>query len=148
MLPQLNLPQSSFQFKELYGKLTVFDILRKKFVVLTPEEWVRQNFVHYLINNLKYPKSLIKLESGVKINELAGRSDILVYNREGKCFLLIECKAPEVAINNKVFEQVGRYNLKHKAEFIGVTNGLKHYCCRIDHVQNKFEFQQGFPEFM
>src|SRR4051812_45902757 len=116
MLQQLNLPPSILQYKKINEKNAVFDIIRKKYVILTPEEWVRQNFIHYLINHLKYPKGLFKLESGLKINEMAGRSDIVVYDRNGELFMLIECKAPEISITNKVFEQASRYNLKLKAK--------------------------------
>lgn len=144
---RLNLPPASFRYKDLNGKKALFDILRKKFVVITPEEWVRQHFVHFLINYLNYPKSLIKVESGVNYNKLSGRSDILVYDRDGKVFMLIECKAPTVEITNKVFEQASRYNLNYKAGYLVVTNGIKHFCCSIAHESGAYKYLDNLPEF-
>lgn len=143
----LNLPHVDLSFKEINGKRVVFDILRKKYVILTPEEWVRQNFIHYLINQHNYPKALIKLETGVKYNELKGRSDIVVYNREGGIFMVVECKSTDVTLDNKVFEQAGRYNLRYKAIYLVITNGLRHYCCLIDHNTQKIQFLNGIPAF-
>lgn len=144
---KLNLPSYDLTMKSEEGKSFIFDILRKKFILLTPEEWVRQHFVHLLINNYHYPKSLIKLESGLKYNKLKKRSDIIVYDRAGKIFLVVECKSAEVAISQKIFEQVTMYNDTYKAQYIVVTNGLKHYCCSIDHELKKFEFMKDLPQF-
>lgn len=144
---RLNLPPATFRYKELNGKKALFDILRKKFVVITPEEWVRQHFVHFLINYLNYPKSLIKVESGVNYNKLSGRSDVLVYDRTGKVFMLIECKAPNVEITNKVFEQASRYNLKYKAGYLVVTNGINHFCCSISHESGEYNYLDELPPF-
>jgi hypothetical protein len=146
MIP-LNLPTSDFRFKELYGKKAIYDILRKKFVILTPEEWVRQHLIHFLINQYKYPKSLIKIETGLTYNEIGGRSDIIVYNREGKVFMLVECKAAEIQLTDSVFRQAGRYNQKYKAEHLAVTNGINHYCCRIDYTTGNYQFLDDFPVF-
>jgi hypothetical protein len=144
---KLNLPSYHINIKSEEGKNFVFDVLRKKFVLLTPEEWVRQHFVHLLIQHYQYPKSLIKLESGLKYNKLKKRSDIIVYDREGKIFLIVECKSADVSISQKVFEQVTMYNDTLKAKYIVVTNGLKHFCCSIDHQEKKFKFMDDLPAF-
>ena len=137
-----------FKFKEIEGKKYIFDSFRSKYVVLTPEEWVRQNFLNYLVIQKKYPKKLIKLESGLKYNKLNKRSDILVYNRQGKPFLLVECKAQEVPIDQKVIEQISRYNLIIKATFCCVTNGLKSYCFQTDFENNKTSQIHEVPDLI
>jgi hypothetical protein len=143
----LNLPHSNLQIREINGKPSVFDILRKKYVVLTSEEWVRQNFVHFLINSCCYPKGLMKLESGLKYNEMAGRSDILIYNRKGEVFMLVECKASEVSLTNKVFEQASRYNSTIKARYLTITNGINHFCCEIDRERKEYSFLKDLPSY-
>lgn len=143
----LNLPPAPLRFKEINGKKAIFDIVRKKYIILTPEEWVRQHFVHFLINNYHYPKSLIKIESGVRFNELAGRSDIIVYGRNGQVFLLVECKAPNVQLSNSVFEQASKYNQNYKANNLLITNGLQHYCCEINHQTNSYTYLEDIPAF-
>ena len=143
----LNLPPSTFKFKELNGKRAIFDIIRKKYVILTPEEWVRQNFIHFLIESRQYPKALIKLEFGVKYNELAGRSDITVFDRKGEIFMLVECKAPHIAVSNEVFAQASRYNIRLKAKYMVVTNGLLHFCCCINQAEKKYDFLEDIPSF-
>lgn len=144
---KLNLPQFEFKVSNNDGKTLIFDILRKKFVVLTPEEWVRQHLIHFLITHRHFPKSLIKLESGVKYNDLNNRYDILVYDRAGKCCMVVECKSANVKITQKVFEQASRYNYTLKARYMIVSNGLQHYCCFIDHETKKVEFMNEIPEF-
>src|SRR5437868_14722578 len=111
----LNLPPCEFNLKEIDGKLSIYDSLRKKYLVLTPEEWVRQHFIHFLINQYHYPKSLIKIESGHTYNQLSKRSDIIIYDRYGKVFLLVECKSAKSKISQKTFDQVATYNLTLKA---------------------------------
>ncbi len=144
---QLNLPNFDIKLRKAEGRIEAFDIIRKKFVVLTPEEWVRQNFIHFLISNYKYPKSLIKIESGLKYNKLGKRSDILVYDRAGLPFLLVECKAPEVKISQKTFEQAGLYNFSLKARYMAVSNGLDHFCCRLDAENRNYHFLPDIPPF-
>lgn len=134
----LNLPSFNIPIEEKEGKKVVFDILRKKSILLTPEEWVRQNFIHFLIHKHNYPKGLIKVESGLKYNNLNKRSDILVYDRSGNIFLLVECKAAYVPINQKVLEQAALYNFSLKARFLLVTNGMKHFCFEIDHENKSY----------
>lgn len=146
-LPNLNLPNYEFDVKTNKGKLSIYDINRKKFVVLTPEEWVRQNMVQYLINELQYPASLIKIEGSLEYNNRKKRSDILVYNRNGDPFLIVECKSYKTKITQLTFDQVGVYNQSMKAEFILVTNGMEHFCCQMDFEKNNIEFIQEIPKF-
>lgn len=147
ILQPLNLPPYPFKITELSKQLFIFDELRKKDLVLTPEEWVRQHYVQYLISIKKYPKGLIKLEAGLSLNGLAKRSDIVVFDRNGNKILLIECKAPQVKISQKVFDQVARYNMVHKVPVIGVTNGLVHYQCRIDFTAESYQFIEEIPDY-
>ena len=127
--------------------MAIFDEIRKKFVVLTPEEWVRQHVVQYLLLEKKYPKSLINVEKLVKVNGLNKRYDIVVFQPNGEIFLLIECKAPEVAISQQTFDQIARYNLKLNAQFLMVTNGLNHYFCQMDFENEQYVFLKEAPEF-
>src|SRR3978361_1900184 len=131
MLQPLQLPPYPFKITEHNGQLTLFDDIRKKHILLTPEEGVRQHFVQYLINQKGYPKTLIKLEGGLKLYGNAKRTDIVVFNSWGEKILLIECKAPSVNIDQKVFDQVARYNMVHKVSLLAVSNGLDNYSCRI-----------------
>ena len=141
----LNLPSYTFRTKNENGQDFIFDPIRKKFLVLTPEEWVRQNFIAFLISEYEYPRSLFKCEGGLTYNKLRKRSDILVFDRNGAPFFLIECKAPEIPINQKVFQQVSVYNQTVKAPFIAVTNGLQHFICKIDFEKSSYEFLEEIP---
>jgi hypothetical protein len=143
----LNLPSVSLKFKEINGKKAIFDIVRKKYIILTPEEWVRQHFIHFLINKYQYPRSLIKIESGIRFNDITGRSDIIVYDRKGQVFLLVECKAPTIPLSNVVFEQASRYNQDYKAKYLLITNGLQHFCCEINHQTNSYTYMNDIPIF-
>ncbi|GAB3646729.1 type I restriction enzyme HsdR N-terminal domain-containing protein [Echinicola sediminis] len=143
----LNLPKTEFQLENAQGKLTIYDSLRKKFLVLTPEEWVRQHIVYYLIEFKQYPKSLFALEKGVKYNRLNKRFDILVLNREGKPFLLVECKAPEVKLNQRVVEQVCVYNKTLGAKYMAISNGIQHICLEYDEETQAYRQLRGFPDF-
>lgn len=147
MLLPLQLPPYPFKITEQNGQLTLFDIVRKKNIVITPEEWVRQHFVQYLIHQKSYPKTLIKLEGGHKLNGMPKRSDIVVYNPAGEKILLVECKAPSVTIDQKAFDQVARYNMVHKVKLLVVTNGLQHYYCRIDFGKQAYQFIADLPDF-
>lgn len=146
-MQNLNFPSYTFRFKNSENKVAIFDEIRKKFVVLTPEEWVRQHVVQYLLVGKKYPKSLINVEKLVKVNGLNKRYDIVVFQPNGEIFLLIECKAPEVAISQQTFDQIARYNLKLNAQFLMVTNGLNHYFCQMDFENEKYVFLKEAPEF-
>lgn len=144
----LNLPFFDWDIRqEATGVTTIFDPLRKKHIVLTPEEWVRQHFVQYLIKHLQYPQSLIQLERAHIYNTLSKRTDILVFDRLGKPYMLIECKASHIKIEDKVFRQVSVYNQSIKAKYLVVTNGMQHYCCAIDHASNSFKFMDQLPEY-
>jgi hypothetical protein len=146
---KLNLPEYSFRIQKSEKGIRIFDSIRKKFVALTPEEWVRQNFIKYIIEEKKYLASLIAVETGLKYNRLKKRSDITVYDKNGNLWMIIECKAPEVKISQDTFQQVAVYNMsgKTKTKFLAVTNGLKHYCCEINYEKNKYDFLKDFPDF-
>ncbi|MCU0350487.1 MAG: type I restriction enzyme HsdR N-terminal domain-containing protein [Flavobacterium sp.] len=146
-MQNLNFPNYSFRFKNSKNKVAIFDEIRKKFVVLTPEEWVRQHVVQYLLVEKKYPKSLINVEKLVKVNGLNKRYDIVVFQPNGEIFLLIECKAPEVSISQQTFDQIARYNLKLNAQFLMVTNGLNHYFCQMDFENEQYVFLREAPNY-
>jgi len=146
-MQNLNFPNYSFRFKNSENKVSIFDEIRKKFILLTPEEWVRQHVVQYLLLEKKYPKSLINVEKLVKVNGLNKRYDIVVFQPNGEIFLLIECKAPEVAITQQTFDQIARYNLKLNAKYLMVTNGLNHYFCQMDFENEKYVFLKEAPDY-
>jgi hypothetical protein len=143
----LNFPSYSFRFKNSENKVAIFDVIRKKFIQLTPEEWVRQHTIQYVLQEKNYPKSYINVEKLIKINDLHKRYDIVVFQPNGTIFLLVECKAPEVAITQDTFDQIARYNLALKAQYLMVTNGLKHYFCRMDFEKETYLFLTELPEF-
>jgi len=147
MLTPLNLPPYPFKITDQNGQLFLFDEIRKKEVVLTPEEWVRQHFVQYLINEKKFPRGLIRLEGGLTLNTKAKRSDIVIFNNRGEKILMVECKAPSVKITQKVFDQIARYNIVHRIRFLAVTNGLQHYYCKIDFENNRFDFIENLSDY-
>jgi len=144
-LKELNLPQYSFKITGKDGNEMILDPVRRKYVKLTPEEWVRQNFVQYLINEGKYPAGLLGIEILFRFNKLKRRVDILVHNRTGEPVLIVECKSPDVKIDESVFEQIATYNMKFKVPYLVVTNGLHHYACKIDHQEMKFEYLLVIP---
>src|SRR4051812_21827468 len=146
-MQKLNLPDFEYALRKADGKVWIFDVIRKKYLVLTPEEWVRQHFIHYLISSLKYPKALIKVEGGLTYNELRKRSDIVIYNREGKPWMLVECKSPDLKISENVFRQASMYNTTLKADYLTITNGLTHHCAHINWKENKIENLSDLPEF-
>lgn len=143
----LNLPAYPFKLKQSEDITYIFDEIRKKFLVLTPEEWVRQHIVQYMIQEKGYPKSLIKLEGGMKLHSLQKRTDIVAFNSAGQKVLLVECKAPAVKISQKVFDQIARYNIVHKIPLLAVTNGLQHYYCRIDFEAKGYSFLESLPPY-
>lgn len=142
---ELNFPKFQFRFKNSENKLFIFDEIRKKYVILTPEEWVRQHVVHFLINVKGYPKSYINVEKVVKINEMNKRYDVVVFSPKGEIFLLVECKEPNVAITQTVFDQIARYNSSLNAQFLMVTNGLNHYYCKLDYINKNYQFLADLP---
>lgn len=147
-MQKLNFPAYTFRFKNSENKVAIFDVIRKKFIILTPEEWVRQHTVQFLLEEKKYPKSYINVEKLIKVNDTSKRYDIAVFKPNGELFLLIECKAPEVPISQDTFDQIARYNLKLKAEYLMVTNGLNHYFCQMDFENEKYIFLKELPNFL
>jgi hypothetical protein len=143
----LNLPSYQFKIKESDGRIQIFDTIRKKYLVLTPEEWVRQNFLQFLIQEKKFPASLIAVEAGLKYNQLQKRTDVLVYDKQGSPYLMVECKAPEVKISQDTFDQIARYNMAFKVRYLVVTNGLQHFCCQMNYVENNYQFLEQIPVF-
>lgn len=145
---KLNLPSYNFELKQVDGKILIFDFLRKRFVVLTPEEWVRQHFIHYLINHLHYPKALIKVEGGLTFNTLSKRSDIVVFTREGVPWMVVECKSPDQKLRDRTIHQASTYNHSLKAKYIVITNGMSHVCCEIDWANSHSVVMDMMPEYV
>ena len=146
-MERLNLPTYKFKLKNSQNKTLIFDKLRKKYVVLTPEEWVRQHFVNFLIDVKKYPETLIAIEKQLTINNLKKRTDILIFNTNGNPEIIIECKAPFIKISQETFDQIARYNLKLKAKFLVITNGLAHFYCKMDLKNKTYIFLKDLPDY-
>ncbi len=143
----LDFPAYDFRLKNSENKPYIFDPIRKKFVHLTPEEWVRQHVIQFLIQTKGYPTSLINVEKEIKIYDTKKRYDVVVFNSDGSIFLLIECKRPKVAITQTTFDQIARYNLELKGELLMVTNGLQHYYCAMDFEQERYHFLKELPNY-
>ncbi|MGQ1890282.1 type I restriction enzyme HsdR N-terminal domain-containing protein [Thermophagus sp. OGC60D27] len=143
----LNLPQCSFRFKEQGGKKFIYDEVRQKFVTLTPEEWVRQNFLHFMSRHLHYPTSLTGVEKMIKVHGLSQRCDIVLYNRKGAPVMIVECKAPSVRIDATTLSQAARYNTALGVPYLVLTNGLKHYCIETEVKDNSYSIKSEFPSF-
>ena len=146
-MPQLNLPKVALKTKSVEGTIQVFDVIRKKYFVLTPEEWVRQHFIHYLNNEKNYPMGLMGVEKMVKYNALKTRADIVLYTTEGKAKMIVECKAPNVKITQDTFNQIAKYNSQLKVKYLVVTNGMKHYCCKMDYKTSEIKFLEEIPTY-
>ena len=146
-MQKLNLPDYKFRTKSEEGKTWIFDAIRKKFVVLTPEEWVRQNFIAYLNEEKKYPVSLMAVEKQIMVSGKQRRFDLVVYNRNGQPNLIVEFKAPSVKITQEAFDQVVRYNMVLKVKNVIVSNGLQHFACEIDYKNNSYRYLQEIPGF-
>jgi hypothetical protein len=143
----LQFPSYNFRLKNRQNKPFIFDQIRKKFVSLTPEEWVRQHVVHYLIDAKAYPLSHINVEKQILLNGLKKRYDIVLFNSDGTIHLLVECKAPKVEITQNTFDQIASYNLNLDATYLMVTNGLKHYYCQMLKNEEKYKFLKEIPDF-
>ncbi len=144
---KLNLPQYNFRIKNGIGdKNEIFDEIRKKYVILTPEEWVRQNFIRYLKEEKNYPVSLIAIEKGIRVNNMKKRFDAVVY-KGGIPEVLIEFKAPEINIDQKAMEQISRYNLTLNVKYLIVSNGVVHYCCMVNKEENAIKFLKDIPDY-
>ncbi len=146
-MQNLNLPPYPFKIKKTGEKYFIFDEIRKKEVILTPEEWVRQHFIQYLIHQKGYKASLIAIEKEITVNNLKKRFDLLVFNNKGEHHIIVECKAPKVKITQSTFDQIARYNLNLKANFLVVTNGLEHYFCKMDHINQQYIFLKELPDY-
>lgn len=146
-MEELVFPPFEYKLINENGKVAIFDIIRKKHIILTPEEWVRQHLIHFFINQLKYPKSLISVEDGLKVNKMQKRSDLIVYNREGKLFMVVECKAAKVKLNQNSMNQLSTYNQKYNSEYLALTNGLQVYVCKMDYENKKAVYLDQFPSF-
>lgn len=143
----LNLPAFDAKIAARNGKNVIFDIIRRRYVALTPEEWVRQHFVHFLLAHKWYPQALKANEVQVQLNGTKKRCDTVLYRRDLTARMIVEYKAPEIEITQKVFDQITRYNMVLKVDYLIVSNGLQHYCCRIDYEHNSYTFLQDIPEY-
>tara|TARA_R110001583_G_scaffold167585_2_gene320406 strand:- start:20 stop:472 length:453 start_codon:yes stop_codon:yes gene_type:complete len=144
---ELNFPKFEYRFKSTENKVSIFDVIRKKFIILQPEEWVRQHCVHYLINDKNFPKSLINVEKELTINGLKKRYDIVIFNSDGSIFLIVECKSHNIKIDQTTFDQIARYNLVLNATYLMVTNGLNHYYCEMDMENERYSFLKTIPDY-
>lgn len=144
---ELNLPSFDINVKKIGGKLSILDPLRRKFVALTPEEWVRQHFVNFLLREKGYPAALIANEIQIDLNKLKKRCDSVVYNRDLSPLMIIEYKAPDVDITQQVFDQIVRYNIVLKVKYLIVSNGLNHYCCIMDYNKQSFNYLSDIPNY-
>ena len=143
----LNLPAFETKIINQNGKNSIFDILRKRYIALTPEEWVRQHFVHYLVTHKGYPQALMANEVNLKLNNTTKRCDTVLYNRDLSAKMIIEYKAPHIEITQAVFNQITRYNMVLKVDYLIVSNGMQHYCCRIDYKDQSYSFLKDIPEY-
>ncbi len=144
-MQKLNFPTYTFKYKNKENKPYIFDVIRKKYFLLTPEEWVRQHIVRFLLEK-GYSKNLVSVEKQLIINGLKRRFDIVVFNKEMNPYILIECKAPDVQLTQKTFDQANRYNWLLKAPYLIMTNGMKHYICEIDFEKNNYKFLNEIPD--
>ena len=144
---QLNLPIFEPKLKKTDDELYIFDQIRKKYLILTPEEWVRQNFLNYLIYHKGYPLSLMENEAIIKLNNMTRRCDTVVYNNKLKPLVIVEYKRPDVTIDQQVFDQIVRYNIVLRVDYLIVSNGLEHFCCKMDYETQKYSFLRVVPEY-
>ena len=145
-MQNLTFPAYHFRIKNSENKTSIFDIIRKKFIILTPEEWVRQHVIHFLIEEKKHPISLINVEKELTVNGTKKRYDIVTYQPDGSIYLMVECKSPKVKITQQVFDQIARYNLALNAELLMVTNGMEHYYCKINYKTKAYSFLRELPQ--
>lgn len=146
-MQKLNLPIYSIKLKKDWNKTLVFDPIRKKYIVLTPEEWVRQNFIQFLIEEKNYPASLMAIEMGIDLLNTKKRCDIVLYNTEGLPHMIVECKAPSIKISQDTFDQIARYNMTLKTNLLVVTNGLRHFVCMMDYQNQRYHFLKEIPNY-
>ena len=146
-MDKLIFPPFEIKIKSIGGKTLIFDSIRKKYIVLTPEEWVRQHLIHFLINEMEYPKSLISVEDGMNFNNMQKRTDVLVYDRQGQIFLVVECKSTKVKLSQKSMNQLSAYNQHYQAKYLVLSNGMQVIISKIDYAAKKAEFISQFPDF-
>lgn len=147
MLTPLNLPQVKLKLTQKGEKLFVWDDFRMKQVVLTPEEWVRQHFLHFLSNDKGVPKSLIAVEQGIQVNTMTRRCDAVIYNREGSPIAIVECKAPEIPLTEKTLQQIAQYNFKLRVNYLILTNGLQTITAFVNAEKKTIEYLEEVPSF-
>jgi len=147
LLPELSLPPASFRTRTHQGKAEIYDDIRQKYVRLTPEEWVRQHFVRFLLDEKGTPRGLVAIEMGFRYQAMRRRADVVVYDRMGHPMMMVECKAPEVDIRQAAFDQVAQYNTVVHARYLVVTNGMVHYSCAIDHEGRDYRFLDTLPTY-
>jgi type I site-specific restriction endonuclease len=145
-LLQLNLPPYDVKLRTVGQSKQIFDSLRRKYVLLTPEEWVRQHFIRFMISEKKYPASLMSIEKGLKLNTRQKRTDIVVFNQFGNPWMIVECKSPTVEITEDTLFQAARYNMTMNVQFISLTNGMEHFCCKVE--KNAIVFLEDLPEYV
>lgn len=143
----LNLPSYAIKVGGTKARPTVFDPLRGKHVALTPEEWVRQHFIHFLINYKKYPATLLANEVELKVGQKRLRADTILYSKDLKPLMILEYKAPHITITQKTFDQISVYNMLLHVDYLIVSNGLQHYCCKMDYNSKKYLFLEDIPEY-
>lgn len=144
---EINLPPYEIKLREQDGQRQIFDFLRRRYVALTPEEWVRQHFVHFLIEHKGYPKGLLTNEVELRIGEKKLRCDSLLYNKELQPQMIIEYKAPHIELTQRVFDQITAYNFLLHVDYLIISNGLQHYCCRMDYEKREYSFLRNIPDY-
>lgn len=146
-MQKLNLPSYPFKIKSSEQISEIFDAVRKKYVILTPEEWVRQHVIRYLTEELQYPASLLAVELNLLLNGLRKRCDVVAHNKNGAPFLIVECKAPTVKLTQKVFDQIARYNIVLRVRYLMVSNGMETYCCDVNFEEQTYRFMENLPAY-
>jgi hypothetical protein len=146
-MQELNLPSYDFRIRREGEQLQIFDEIRKKYVVLSPEEWVRQHFVRFLVEEKNVPAGLLVLEKQIIMNRMIRRPDVVVHDRAGRAVMVVECKAPEVKVTQQAFDQIARYNSVVRCPYLVVTNGLQNFCCQMDHENNTYSFLEDIPDY-
>lgn len=147
IMSQLNLPEYKYRIKKQNDKVLIFDSQRKRYVTLTPEEWVRQHFIHFLIEHKGYPAALLAIEKQLNVNGMKKRCDAILYDLHRKPQIVIEFKAPHVPISQQTFDQVAVYNAKLKVDFFIISNGIEHFCCKVDAENVRYNFLQEIPDY-
>lgn len=147
MYPKLNFPLFNFKFKITDGKKQIFDVFRKKYVHLTPEEWVRQHLLMYLCEEKNFPKSLLEVEKRVSVNGMNKRCDAVFYNNNMHPLIIVECKSYKVKISSQVFDQIARYHLFLESQLLLISNGITHFCCSINKTKKGYDFYQDIPSY-